>query len=445
MGKTVVIGAGPAGLAAAYTLERAGVDCLVLEKRDFSGGRIYGKVVEGCTLDMGAQFFFSRYRETFDVMDKLGIGGELVKYRPYVGVLRDDNVYVVSQDIKEALMHPGMMLRAGRMLSSRGKMMAMKFAFKLAALGKKLDFNDPLKAIALDNVSFADYARKNFGDEILEYMAQPVASTLSLGIPEEISAAYGMALTWYIAPGLATLRKGIGQLADSMTGNIKDVRLSAAANRIVMEGRKVKGVEFSDGGGKEFVEADHVICGTLAPEAAGLLGDGLDPAIAGTLKDMKYSACTHVMMAVKGRPLGKLYAIATPRREGLCFSGITENAVKAPGYAPPDTGIIHAYTFGDFGREMLAMSDSAVRDRIISDIQRVVPTFPDEPIFTEIFRWPEAVCLTSPGQITAVQRMKVGLRDYPGLHLAGEYLGMGSVEAAIHTGVKAAEKVLRVS
>ena len=43
MGKTVIVGGGTAGLAAAYTLDRAGADYSVLEKRDFSGGRIYGK------------------------------------------------------------------------------------------------------------------------------------------------------------------------------------------------------------------------------------------------------------------------------------------------------------------------------------------------------------------------------------------------------------------
>ena len=42
MGKTVVIGGGTAGLAAAYTLERAGADYVVIEKGDFCGGRIYG-------------------------------------------------------------------------------------------------------------------------------------------------------------------------------------------------------------------------------------------------------------------------------------------------------------------------------------------------------------------------------------------------------------------
>jgi protoporphyrinogen oxidase len=71
-----------------------------------------------------------------------------------------------------------------------------------------------------------------------------------------------------------------------------------------------------------------------------------------------------------------------------------------------------------------------------------VPSFPDEPVFCEIFRWPQAVHLCSPGQITAVQKLNAALREYKGLHLAGEYFGMPSVEAAIYSGAKAAEKVL---
>jgi hypothetical protein len=41
-----------------------------------------------------------------------------------------------------------------------------------------------------------------------------------------------------------------------------------------------------------------------------------------------------------------------------------------------------------------------------------------------------------------VQKLKIGLRDFEGLHLVGEYFGMPSVEAALHSGVKAAKKVL---
>jgi oxygen-dependent protoporphyrinogen oxidase len=444
MGKTVIVGGGTSGLAAAYTLEKAGADCEVLEKRDFSGGRIYGTVRDGYTLDLGAQFMFSRYRTMFDLLDGMGVRDQLLTYRPFMAIPRDGTNHTLSMDIKENLLHPFQALKVMNLLSTRGRLNLMKFSLKMAMAATKLDFDDPLKAIELDGMSFTDYTKANFGEEVLEYTVQPIASTLTLGVPEEISAAYGLALAWYFLPGLSTFRKGIGFLAQSLSKNISNLRLHTTATRIVLEGKKVKGVEIEDGRKTEVIEADHVICGTLAGEAAGLLPD-LSSAMAEALSGVRYSACAHVMMAVPGRPLGKFYAIATPRKMGLTFSGITDNALKAPGYAPAGHGIVHAYTYGDYAREMLDMSDEEVKTRVVREIQTIVPDFPTEPIFCEIFRWPQAVCLSGPGQIAAVQELRVALREYSGLHLAGEYFGMPSVEAALNSGVKAAESVLRSS
>ena len=443
MGKTVVIGGGTAGLAAAYTLEKAGAEYVVIEKGDFCGGRLYGVEKEGFVLDLGAQFFFPKYHTTFDLMKQLGIYGERVKFAKPIGMLRDGTVHVISPRIMDNLRHPTAGLKFGA-LSNAGKRRGLKVAFDFLRLGKSLDFNDPLKAIELDNVSAAEYARRRWGDEILEYGIQPIDSALSLGDPEEISAAYGMALPWYAIMGLSTTSKGMGYLAASLARSIKGVRMNTAATRILMEDGKVKGVVVKSGSGKsgkETIDADHVICATLAPEAAQLLGD-LPTAMLDTLGNIKYSACTHVMMGTKGKMIDDMFAIATPRREGLSVAGFVDNANKAPGYAPPNTSLMHCFTYGKFGREMLDWDDAKVKQKMIDEIQSIIPLFPDEPLFTEIYRWPNAVCLSSPGQITAVQKLKIGLREYPGLHLVGEYFGMPSVEAALHSGVKAARKVL---
>lgn len=438
MGKTVVVGGGAAGLAAAYTLQGAGVDCLVLEKRDFTGGRIYGLEREGFTLDLGAQFLFSRYRSTFDLLDRMGIRGELVTFKPFLGLYRNGQVYRASMDQAENLRHPLEAMKLLHMLSPRGRLQMLKFGAGMLSVFRKLDFADPYKAVELDGISFADYAKDHFGEELLEYVIQPIASTLTLGTPEDISAAYGLALAHYFMPGLSTFRKGIGYLAKELSGRLENIELNTAASKVVIENGKVKGVEVEGG---EFIEADNVVCCTLAGEAASLLPD-LDPRLLEILSGVHYSACTHVMLAVPDRPLGDLYAIATPRREGFVFSGITDSAAKTNGYAPDGKGIIHAFTFGDFAREMLEWSDEEAEGRVIDEIRRIIPSFPAESIFNEIFRWPEAVCLSSPGQIAAVQHLKSALPGYRGLYLAGEYMGMPSVEAAVHFGVQAAERII---
>jgi len=52
--RVVVIGAGVSGLAAARSLQRAGVDVVVLEGRDRIGGRTFTAQVGGATVDLGA-------------------------------------------------------------------------------------------------------------------------------------------------------------------------------------------------------------------------------------------------------------------------------------------------------------------------------------------------------------------------------------------------------
>ncbi|MBU4194316.1 MAG: FAD-dependent oxidoreductase [Actinobacteria bacterium] len=441
MAKTVVVGGGTSGLAAAYTLEKAGVECTVLEKEDYSGGRIYGVVREGYTLDLGAQFFFTRYRSTIDIIKKLGIEDQLVWFKPSLGILRDGTVQVINTDIKYNLIHPTAAFKF-RPLSNWGMRRGPKLGIKLLALRKKLDFDDPLKAIELDNISTAEYAKRYFGDEILEYIVQPVVSALTLGEPEEVSAAYGLGLILYAMGRLGTLKNGIGFLAESMAKNISDLKLETSVTRIVLEDKKVKGVEVGTGKKKEFIEADNVICCTTGTVAAKILGD-LPQKMTDILADIKYSSCVHVMFAVPSKPLGDIFGVATPRREGLCMPGFVENSNKFSAYAPPGTGIMHTFSFGEFSREMMELDDDKIRERMIQELQMVVPRFPDEPIFCEIFRWPEAVGLCGPGQITSVQRLKVDAGNYKGLHLAGAYLGMPSVEAAIHYGVQAAERVLK--
>ncbi len=71
----VVVGAGVAGLAAAYHLSGLGYAIGVLEARDRIGGRLYTIRPEGAALpvELGAEFVHGRPREIFDLIGKAGI------------------------------------------------------------------------------------------------------------------------------------------------------------------------------------------------------------------------------------------------------------------------------------------------------------------------------------------------------------------------------------
>ena len=90
------------------------------------------------------------------------------------------------------------------------------------------------------------------------------------------------------------------------------------------------------------------------------------------------------------------------------------------------------------------MSDEEIKRALIKEVKRFLPAMPDEPLFTNIYRWREAVCIGQPGMLTAFTEIKQGhYRDVGGLYLAGEYLNMPSVESAAYSGVFAAQAALR--
>ena len=62
-GRTVIVGAGPAGLTAAFELARLGRDAIVFEADELVGGISRSVVFRGCRLDIGGHRFFTKVPE----------------------------------------------------------------------------------------------------------------------------------------------------------------------------------------------------------------------------------------------------------------------------------------------------------------------------------------------------------------------------------------------
>jgi monoamine oxidase len=73
--RTVVVGAGLAGLAAADELARAGVEVVVLEARSRVGGRVWSeRLPNGAIVEMGAEFILPGNTAIRELVDRFGLG-----------------------------------------------------------------------------------------------------------------------------------------------------------------------------------------------------------------------------------------------------------------------------------------------------------------------------------------------------------------------------------
>ena len=91
--KVGIVGAGAAGLAAAYDLGQAGHDVVVYESAHFIGGQASTIPVGGHPLERGYHHLFTNDRAILDLMDELGIGYAMEWYPSNVGTYVDGGLH----------------------------------------------------------------------------------------------------------------------------------------------------------------------------------------------------------------------------------------------------------------------------------------------------------------------------------------------------------------
>ena len=76
--KAVIIGAGPAGLTAAYQLHKIGLPSVVLEKDDIVGGISRTVNYKGYRFDIGGHRFFTKVKAVEDMWREV-LGAEFIR------------------------------------------------------------------------------------------------------------------------------------------------------------------------------------------------------------------------------------------------------------------------------------------------------------------------------------------------------------------------------
>lgn len=443
--KVLVIGAGLAGLASAYALRENGFDVTVLEAAPRPGGRAVRQAVAGFQIDLGANMFLETYATARQMADRLGIPLRRTPLPIHSGIYRNGRLHgLYGGNRPGSLWKTARTMLSFRLLSPKGVWQAVKFARLLQARKDDLSFDDHSRMLDLDTgESAAEFFETRIGTEVLEWLYGPGLSGYTFAHPEQIGAAHAMATLWHNGlNGVAwpcLPEGGMGTFVDALVDACApSVRLSTPVRRIVLEDGTARGA-VTDAG---LIEADAVVCATTATAALEIAPD-LPQAVRDTLRRVTYSKCCRVFFGVDSSPFPRdWYAIGFPRQTGALIAGMSNAAVLAPQTAPEGKALIDALVIDKEAEELFALSDEQVQERVLSEVLRYVPQMPREPLFARVHRWPEAVCLSPGGTMTALDRMRrERLRGVNGLFLAGDYMGVPSVNAALRSGLDAAGAV----
>jgi oxygen-dependent protoporphyrinogen oxidase len=434
----VVIGAGVAGLAAARQLRAAGARVTVLEREHSVGGRARTALVEGCHVELGAEFLASFYTRTLALVRELGLANDLRRIPRSAAILRDGKLYALWPSLRVAFTP---------LVGSRQKLVLAYLAGSLLRHRPKLDLHAFGRAHTVDDASISDYARAHLSEELLEYVLQPPLSGIFYWTPEQTSRALLLlvlraGLSGMMGMRLYTLREGLGQLAHALAAGL-DVRLGAETLDVLPRAGGGYTVRAYAGGAELTLEADGVVVATTATAVSGLL-PWLDDGRRAFFEAVAYSATVNLAAGTRGRLPREAYGILFPRRETPFLASATVQTIKDPGSAPRGRDVICLHLSGPAAAALRQYDDATLARLMLADLRRLVPRYDPEPqlIFQRIFRCPEALPLFDVGHFRRLAAFADGAIEAGPLVFAGDYLGGPFVEGAIVSGEQAAARLL---
>ncbi|MYB33876.1 MAG: FAD-dependent oxidoreductase [Gammaproteobacteria bacterium] len=161
--KVIVIGAGVAGLSAAYELQRHHIDFLLLEADDHAGGRIAAENAGEFRADTGVQIFTESYSTAIRLCHEIGISEECSRR---TGIYSKGSFRILDQNDPWTSLQT---LHGFKLLSAQGLSQLIKPAQKIRTHSNQLRLNDASHAPLLDTeTSIVDRMRKHAGSRLPE-------------------------------------------------------------------------------------------------------------------------------------------------------------------------------------------------------------------------------------------------------------------------------------
>ena len=441
--RTIVVGGGLAGLAAAVGLGLHGQPVLLLESRPGGGGRATsivdqatGETIDNCQhVAMGCCTNFLHFCETVGIADRfrreptlwfIGPKGEQSRFEagPWPAPLHLTGAFA---GLKHLSWSDRWQLAWGLRALARARPQEddrTTFAEWLAAHGQSPRVCDRFWNVVLvsalsetlDRINVAA-ARKVFVDGFLAHR-----QAWEVLIPKApLGDLYGAALqTWMDARGVET-------------------RMSAGVQSIELAGGRVGGVVLRTG---ERIAADRVVLAVPSPVVASLLPEPIRsrPEVTG-LEGLEWAPISSAHFWLDREAIPLPHAAMVGYRSQWVFNRTRLLDLAA------DTRSGWSYQVViSASREMAGETRDAVLDGILAELGRV---WPEVPRSTVLHRRLITEHRAAVSMLPGVERWRPTQRTtVPGLYLAGDYTRTGwpsTMEGAVRSGYLAAEAILEES
>ncbi len=441
--KTVtVIGAGLAGLSAAYELNRAGWNVTVLEARDRVGGRCctVRNFSQGLVAEGGGEFVDESHARMIALADQFnlklavthswrGKDHDWAEFDGKAGRMSDVSVwgFNLAEEVG----------REWELLSKLSEFVEDANQPHLARDAARLDSQSALDWI--ESLEVHPFAKKYFIQHIrLEYTCEPERLSLL-----DLARNSRMYYTSPKHPKNFRVVGGNDQIARALAETLTDVRMNAAMESIRLTSDGVA-VSYQQAGSHVTLDSEFAILAVPLTTARLIdFNSSLPVAHQKMVDEISYGAVTKVMIEYRKRfwnERGWNGRLTTDAPINITW--------HATGHIEHERGIITAYTGGAPGEKLSALSDEERIDLAVSEIERLFPGSEALVENVSTIAWLNepytraSYMALAPGEATA--HWKTLFQPAGRLFFAGEHATpiQGFMEGAVESGQRAAREII---
>ncbi|HET7106380.1 MAG TPA: protoporphyrinogen oxidase [Candidatus Acidoferrum sp.] len=469
--KVVVIGAGISGLACAYRLKQQGIPCLLAEAQERAGGLISTIRRNGFLFETGPQC--PRFPPSvWQLVRELGLDSEFVAGDPAAKryIVRDGRLH-------RAPFSPGGLIGT-RLVGLRSK---------LKILTEVFGSSRP----AASEETLADFVQRKFGAEVLDYLVDPIISTVFFGDSHKMgmesafpalvewerkqgSLARGAIRAWKSGqpapsqdtspqqartrsksetlrvtdalPSLGSFRSGMAALPERLSSELREeIRYGAAIACVEQVGNECSpskpGWQLGLSSGEKLA-AEHLILAVPAHVAAQLLAKAA-PQLASSLRAIEYAPICAVASAYnRSQVANKLdgFGFMLPRREGTETICTFWNSSMFPGRAPEDKVLVTSFAGRGRNNHGVGISEDEYA-RVVEAENAKILGIKGPPLDRVVWKDSSALPQYNVGHAQRVMEIQNIVSALPNLWIVGNFLKGRSIGDCVDLAFTAAEDI----
>jgi phytoene dehydrogenase-like protein len=410
--KTIIVGAGLAGLTCAKVLGERGAEVAVFEASDGVGGRVRTDEQDGFLLDRGFQVYFTSYPVAGRHLDHGAL--DFRSFDPGVIVRRGSESSVLSDPLRDPKsLVPSIVSDAAtfgdklRTLDLVTRTLPEKFSAGAEDGEADTSTLEYLEAAGLSERYIDSFFRPFYGGIFLNRELTTSARVLRFTLRM-------LATGRTVVPAL-----GMGEIPRQLASRLPEgtVQLNSPVESLLRDEGRVVGVRAA---GSEH-EADAVVVATEAPTAGDLTGEAVPGGAVG-----------EVCLYYETGGLGSGKKILLNAENGAFVNNAVVISNVSEKYAPPGRHLLSAVALAG-----LDLPDDNIYRRGIEDLSRWYPGADFRPL--ALYRIPYGQFAQPPGIHGRLPENRARAR---GLFLAGEYTEDASINGSMLSGERAAGAVI---